>query len=58
MPGEQGVRERQEQTEVTVILWCLQIHTHTHTLHKHTIRVTGMCPRKAGMPGREEAADS
>lgn len=30
-------------------------YTHTH-IHTHTIHVTGMCPRKAGMPGREESS--
>lgn len=53
-----GGQACQEQTAVTVISGNLQIHKHTHTLEQetHSIRVTGMCPRKAGMPAKKEEA--
>lgn len=39
------------KTNAGDILWCF----HTHTPEIHTIHETGMCPRKAGMPGRKAA---
>lgn len=54
--GEGCTGTNDGDSDITVLA---NTHTYSTHMHKHTpSRVTGMCPRKAGMPGREEAAES